>query len=143
MIRVWERKDNAAIEALERECFSDPWNLSMLDDCFLAADFYGLVCEEDGAIVGYVGARFDLWDAEILLVAVSESHRRRGIAEKLMSDVIDRFIKTGKENIFLEVRASNAAAQSLYYKLGFVKVGVREKYYEYTEDAFVLKKALR
>ncbi|MBO7525782.1 MAG: ribosomal protein S18-alanine N-acetyltransferase [Clostridia bacterium] len=143
MIRAWKKSDNAAIFALEEKCFSDPWSEKMLDDCFKANNFYGLVCEENGEIVGYCGSVFDFWEAEILLVAVDERYRRRGIAKSLLSEIIDIYDRTGKEAIYLEVRRSNISAQSLYYGLGFEKIAEREKYYQNTEDAFVLKKSLK
>ena len=142
MIRRWEKTDNKRIAEMERECFLDPWDLNMLDGCFKADNFFGLVEESNGEIIGYCGSVFDLWEAEILLVAVSPDHRRRGIARNLLSAVIDKYKKAGKEAVFLEVRRSNIAAQALYYELGFKQVGEREKYYQNTEDALVLKKSL-
>ena len=38
----------------------------------------------------------------------------------------------------LEVRASNTAAQELYRQFGFAPAGVRQRYYENTEDAIVM-----
>ena len=38
----------------------------------------------------------------------------------------------------LEVRASNNAAQDLYRRFGFAPAGVRNRYYENTEDAIVM-----
>ena len=38
----------------------------------------------------------------------------------------------------LEVRASNTGAQALYRRFGFVPAGVRQRYYENTEDAIVM-----
>ena len=142
-MRKWEIADNERIAALERECFEDPWNKQMLDGTVNAGNFYGLVEEAEGVVVGYIGAAYDLWDVEILLVAVAEDHRRQGIAKRLLTAVIDKFKRLKKENIFLEVRESNAQAQALYYGLGFEKIATREKYYQNTEDAFVLKLALK
>ena len=43
------------------------------------------------------------------------------------------------ERITLEVRDSNTAAQSLYEKLGFVRVGRRKGYYsDNNEDAIIM-----
>ena len=142
-MRAWEIADNERIAALERECFEDPWNKQMLDGTVNAGNFYGLVEEAEGVVVGYIGAAYDLWDVEILLVAVDEDHRRKGIAKALLTAVIDKFKRLKKENIFLEVRESNAQAQALYYGLGFKKIATREKYYQNTEDAFVLQLALK
>jgi ribosomal-protein-alanine N-acetyltransferase len=42
--------------------------------------------------------------------------------------------------VFLEVRASNEAAQHLYAALGFTRVGERRRYYRFpTEDAVILR----
>ena len=143
MKRKWLTEDNAEIAKLEAECFSTPWTKGMLDGSVNSANFYGLVEEEEGSIVAYVGSSFDFWEAEVLLVCVKPSHRRRGIAEGLLKDIISHYKKLNKETIFLEVAESNAAAQALYFKLGFKKIAVREKYYDDTEDAFVLALSLK
>lgn len=143
MIRRWLKSDDAAIAAIEKESFSTPWSKEMLDGSVDQANFYGLVEEIDGKIVGYVGSAFDLWEAEILLVCVSEGYRRRGIAERLMRETVAHLKAINKEKVFLEVAIGNAAAQSLYFKLGFERIAVRERYYEDTEDALVLALSLK
>jgi ribosomal-protein-alanine N-acetyltransferase len=46
---------------------------------------------------------------------------------------------SGCTQFWLEVRASNSAARSLYEKLGFEVLGVRKNYYERPrEDALVM-----
>jgi ribosomal-protein-alanine N-acetyltransferase len=48
----------------------------------------------------------------------------------------------GAEEIFLEVRESNAAARALYAGFGFREVGRRARYYSRpVEDAIVLRAA--
>lgn len=143
MIRRWVLSDDDRISEIEKECFSTPWSKEMLDGSVAQTSFYGLVEELDGDIVGYVGSCFDLWEAEILLVCVSEPYRRRGIAENLLKKTIERLKKLNKEKVFLEVARSNTAAQALYKKLGFENVAIREKYYDGTEDAFVLAMSLK
>ena len=44
----------------------------------------------------------------------------------------------GFQDITLEVRNTNAAAQDLYRRFGFVPAGIRKKYYENTDDAIVM-----
>ena len=51
-------------------------------------------------------------------VCVLSTHRRRGIADRLMSFCIERY----QDDLHLEVIADNQAAVSLYEKHGFVKV---------------------
>ena len=135
--RRWEKSDNEVIERLERENFADPWNKRMLDSCFSYDNFYGLVDTESEVIAGYVGAVYSGADADIMNVCVDAPFRRRGIARALMTEIIKYLGERGVENVFLEVRRSNATAISLYEKLGFIKVGERKRYYENTEDALV------
>ena len=143
MIRRWVLSDDERVAAIEKECFSTPWSKAMLDGSVDQANFYGLVEEIDGVIVGYVGSAFDFWEAEILLVCVSDNFRRRGIAERLLKETIAHLRSINKEKVFLEVASGNAAAQALYFKLGFEKIAVRERYYQDTEDAFVLALSLK
>ena len=42
------------------------------------------------------------------------------------------------ENVFLEVRESNAAARSLYQKAGFVQVGIRFGYYSHPVESGIV-----
>lgn len=143
IIRAWEKSDNERVEQLEKSCFISPWSREMLDSQFMLNNFYGLVCVDEGEVVGYVGSIFNEWEGEILNVAVCQRARRRGIARALIGEIVGFMKKGGKESLFLEVRVSNVIAKSLYSSLGFVPVGVRKKYYENTEDAIVMKKDLR
>ena len=140
--RAWQRKDNERIAVIEKNTFKSPWSTEMIDLTFDQPNFYGVVCEEDEIVVGYVGAIYDNWDGEILNIAVDENFRGKGIGEKLMQSVIDFLTHNKKEKLFLEVRRSNLIAQSLYSKLGFTPIGIRKKYYENTEDAIVMEKVL-
>ena len=62
----------------------------------------------------------------------------------MLSDILDKIIKEGAEEIFLEVRPSNHGARSLYEKLGFQILGVRKNYYQSpVEDALIMGKNLK
>lgn len=143
IVREWKKEDNEAIARLEEVCFKTPWNKDMLDSCFIRHGFYGVVAEENGDVVGYVGAVYDEWDGELLNLAVAPEHRRKGYALRLMEELLEYLSKKEKENVFLEVRRSNAAAISLYTRLGFEKIGERKKYYENTEDALIFARKTR
>ena len=58
---------------------------------------------------------------------------------RLMRALIQLAADSGMIWMTLEVRRSNAAAQGLYRKLGFVDVGWRKRYYEDNgEDALLM-----
>jgi len=90
-------------------------------------------------IVGFVGVWLTLDEAHIVTIAVRESHRGRGIGELLLIAAIALATLNDREVVTLEVRASNQAAQALYEKYGFRKVGVRHRYYsDNHEDAVIM-----
>ena len=140
--RSWKMSDLDAIAQIERECFSDPWSRRMLADSFLSDKFYGVLLEEDGAIVAYGGVRVILDEAEIQLVAVSEMYRRCGRGRKILQDLLEIAAEKGVRRVFLEVRVSNASAQILYLKSGFTGLYCRTRYYPDGEDAIVMMREL-
>jgi len=90
-------------------------------------------------IVGFVGVWLTLDEAHIVTIAVRESHRGRGIGELLLIAAIALATLNDQDVVTLEVRASNQAAQALYEKYGFKKVGVRHRYYsDNHEDAVIM-----
>ena len=49
----------------------------------------------------------------------------------------------GAQDVFLEVRAQNSAAQALYRSLGFVQTGLRRNFYATpADDAVLMQKTL-
>jgi ribosomal-protein-alanine N-acetyltransferase len=90
-------------------------------------------------IVGYVGLWFMVDEAHVVAIAVREAYRRRGLGELLLADAIDLALANRQECVTLEVRRTNEAAQSLYAKYRFLKVGVRRRYYsDNNEDAIIM-----
>ena len=74
-------------------------------------------------------------------VAVHPAYRRQGIAEALVTRLVQVLKEKGNYCLTLEVRTSNAPAVALYDKLGFLEVGRRPNYYRNPkEDALILRK---
>lgn len=92
------------------------------------------VAERDGAVAGFgVHRATDEGEWELLNIAVAPEFRRRGVARELLAA-----LPAGR--IFIEVRASNAAARALYESAGFRQVGVRRRYYHSpVEDGIVME----
>lgn len=81
-------------------------------------------------------------DVEILNVDTLPSHRRQGFAQSLLIEAFGWALQNQRQAVWLEVRAGNEAAISLYRKTGFVQVSTRTRYYSDGEDAFVMKYTL-
>jgi ribosomal-protein-alanine N-acetyltransferase len=74
----------------------------------------------------------------IVSVAVLHDHRYRGIGTDLINQGIEGMISYGAVEFFLEVRKSNAAAVTVYEKLGFEIGRVLKGYYRDGEDAYLM-----
>jgi ribosomal-protein-alanine N-acetyltransferase len=108
-----------------------------------AGGFYCCVAECDGRVCGLIAFRIMADEAEILNLAVEEGQRRRRIGSRLMGKAVAECESAGVRKIFLEVRESNAAAQTFYARRGFRVEGRRRAYYrEPTEDALVLVRSI-
>lgn len=124
------------IMQLESSTFgADAWSqrtmLSELQsgDCWYVVAFRPHTPEK---IEGYAGlqAAKGAEAAEIQTIAVSTESRREGLGRVLMRTLINEAMKRGADEVFLEVRADNPAAQNLYLSLGFEQIAVRKNYYQ-------------
>lgn len=145
MIKIEKMDEShvAPIAQLETLCFSDPWSENSIASELASRLSYWLVAVEDGQVLGYIGSQSVLGESDMMNVAVHPDHRRRGIAEMLVTALSHDLKERDNVCLTLEVRASNAPAIALYEKLGFVQVGLRKNYYRNPrEDALILRKAL-
>ena len=127
------------MHAIEQDVFADPWSTQDFRDCVSYAQF--LVADDGGGkIAGYVVALDAADEGEILNLAVAEAGRRRGLGRALVEAILGALRDRGVQQIYLEVRESNAPARALYAAFGFKEVGRRRAYYRRpVEDAMVLR----
>lgn len=142
-LRPWKYGDILRISELEKECFPDePWSFQMLASSFDSDNFYGIVAEDGGEIIGYGGITVTFETADIANVAVTEAFRKSGVGSSVLSELLSIAKKKGAEKVFLEVRVSNSPAMSMYLKYGFRGVHARTRYYSNGEDCIVMTKEL-
>lgn len=141
-VTPWQAEDIEEIARCEEACFAKPYSKKDMQELFAAAYTRGLIARADGEFVGYASFMAVCEDGDILRVAVCPAWRRKGVARALMAELIDCASAMGAEKIFLDVRVSNGAAIALYEGFGFEKIGVRKKYYENGEDAYMMMRAL-
>lgn len=140
-IRKMTAADVAQIAELEKVCFSDPWSEKSIASELENDLSVWLVAVEGETVAGYVGSQSVLGETDMMNIAVSPDYRRRGIGEKLVTELVTQLKAGGNHSLMLEVRASNTPAQKLYEKLGFQMVGRRPRYYHNPkEDALILRK---
>ena len=162
-VRRVEMQDIPCIAAIERACFSEPWSETAIGET-LSNPYAYLVCavitdgeSEAERICAYGGLYFLGGDADITNIATLPAYRRQGLARAVLSALVDgarlhfaqeiqcgEAVCAGEMAIHLEVRASNEAAMALYQAFGFVRDGVRRRYYKNpTEDAVLMSRVLK
>lgn len=122
------------LEKLHKLCFPHkPWT---------AQDFADLKksgCDIIASQNGFIVYRVVCDEAEIITIGVNPDARRTGIANAMLGIVFGDLKKRGVKHIFLEVAVDNKPAIALYEQNGFVRVGVRPKYYDGI-DAIMMEK---
>ena len=125
---------------LERRCFTDPWSALGFGELLVGPFGFGLVAEQGRTVTGYLIGRAISGEGEILNLAVAPESRRLGVGSQLLEAALGLLVTRGAREVFLEVRATNTAAQQLYLRRGFLELGRRSAYYRLpVEDAIVLR----
>ncbi len=109
--------------------FEEPWGTEAIREIIAMPGAFGLMATSGERIPGFVLARIAAGEAEILTIAVDESHRRLGLGRRLMEAAAAASLAGGASVLFLEVAEDNPAAIALYQNLGFTTVGRRPGYY--------------
>lgn len=143
-IEQMKKEDVDQVLVIERASFSMPWSKNLFLSEFRSPAVSSLlVALENGSlnrtVLGYIISWIVEDEMHILNLAVTPELRRQGIARQLVLAAIKRASARGARRAFLEVRASNSAAQKLYSNLGFTGSFVRRDYYDSpVEDAVVM-----
>ncbi len=133
----------AAVAALEKCCFNDPWSEKSIASELTNRLSLWLVALEDGEVVGYVGSQSVLDQADMMNIAVHPAHRRKGIGRRLAERLCQELRARNIAALMLEVRVSNEPARLMYENMGFAVAGVRPNYYRNPkEDALIMRKQL-
>lgn len=139
--RRMTESDLDAVMAIEQVNYTHPWTRGNFTDS-LAAQGHGYVLERHGVIVGYAVLAAGADEAHLLNLSIAGTWRRRGLGRELLDYMVGAARELKARKIFLEVRASNAAARALYANSRFREIGTRKEYYPAhtgREDAIVLE----
>ena len=129
------------VAALEKVCFSDPWSEKSVASELVNPLSCWLVALDGETMAGYVGSQTVLDETDMMNIAVSPAHRRKGVGKGLMEALVEALKEKGSRCLTLEVRASNEGAIALYQNMGFAQIGLRKNYYRNPrEDALILRK---
>lgn len=114
-----------------------PWTLEQIQaDLSQNQTWYALAY--DGAeVIGFLAIQENLFEAEVLQIAVKKAYQGQGIASALFAQL------SADKEIFLEVRKSNHRAQAFYKKEKMAVIAERKSYYhDPVEDAIIMKREI-
>lgn len=141
-------RDLDALVELEQECYLPRQAYSRAEYRYALgiARAVNLVHEEDGRLVGFVGAfHHKAWRVgHVYTVNVHPSMRGRGLGKRLMEACEARLATLGMTRVLLEVNVENKAAMALYGSCGYSRAQRLPNYYTQYEnnDAWQYEKAL-
>ncbi|MCK3882105.1 ribosomal protein S18-alanine N-acetyltransferase [Streptococcus suis] len=138
-IKHYDGQENlaeAVLAVMQSVYEQSPWTLEQIASSMASQDEDYYLAYKGQELVGFLAVQTVLDEMEILQIAVRADFQRLGIASQLMAAVMD-----WEGDIFLEVRESNSAAQALYTRQHFTKIGKRKDYYRNpVEDAVMMKR---
>lgn len=124
--------DLATVNAIMREAFDpsfgEAWTPSQCLGMIALPGVWFNVAWLGGKAAGFALARVVADEAELLLIGIMPSMRRRGVATALMRSIMQDARDRHAATLHLEVRANNEAI-ALYRAQGFDKIGERRDYY--------------
>jgi len=121
-----------------------PWSKRVFSDC-LRAGYECWVLANKQQVIAYGVMSVAIGESHLLALGVHADYQRRGYARRLFQLLLDRAAKLDATQCYLEVRASNFAAISLYRSMGFVQISTRKNYYPASagrEDALIMCRGL-
>ncbi len=133
-------EDLDAVTAIEREVSPLPWSRDLFagELTLTSAQRLWLVGRLHGRVVAFGGVMFVGDDVHVMNLAVDLAHRRRGLAQVLLAELLRRSVERGARHTTLEVRRENDPAIGLYRRFCLRPVGLRRAYYDDGADALVL-----
>jgi ribosomal-protein-alanine N-acetyltransferase len=142
--RLSER-DLDEVMPIETLIYSHPWSRGNFADA-LRAGYECRALRVGRELAGYFILSAGAGEAHLLNLSVAARHQRHGHGRALLREAVAVARVLGASSVFLEVRPSNSAAQALYLRFGFTRIGVRRGYYPAAtgrEDALVFALALQ
>lgn len=122
----------------------DPWPATAFIRELESAHNHYVAARDGKMLIGYGGisrlGRKAPYEYEIHTIGVDPEFQGRGVGRAML----DRLLAiAGTDTVYLEVRTDNVPAIALYESVGFVKMGVRKRYYRISgADAYTMRREL-
>jgi ribosomal-protein-alanine N-acetyltransferase len=117
-----------------------PWSRKIFEDC-LTKPYFAFSLDQDNQPLGYYIGMTVLDEVTLMDLVVSAAHQGNGCGKSLLQHFLAQCNQNKIQQVWLEVRESNAAAINLYDNAGFILVEQRVNYYPSAkgkEDALIM-----
>lgn len=144
VFRRMRGRDVDRVHKVELLSYAWPWTKGAFRDC-LQPGYEVWLAHSDESLIGYLVLFTGAGESHLLNLCVHPDHRRQRLGRRLLVQAVERATRLRSSVLYLEVRASNRAAQRLYRQHGFNQIGRRGNYYPARngrEDALVLARRL-
>lgn len=139
IIRLMQESDLPSVVEIERLSFTTPWSERLFFNEIYKQRALAQVAAVGDRVIGYICSNYVADEGHILNLAVHPDFRGRGIAKRLVKEILAELKENACRFLYLEVRASNNIAREFYEGLGFEVIGRRNGYYtEPNEDAVLM-----
>ena len=138
-IRWMIRRDMPEVLEIERQSFEFSWTEDDFLSCLRQRNCIGMVAERQERIVGFMIYELLKSQLHVLNFAVAPWARRQGVGHQMVDKLVNKLSQQRRQEITLEVRETNLAAQLFFKKQGLAASSVLRGHYEDTdEDAYVM-----
>ncbi len=131
-----------SVMAVERAAYAWPWTEGNIADSIRAGYQCLTLIGGKDTVLGYFIAMQGVDEVHLLNITVAPEYQRQGWARVMLDALVLWSRSVNAQWLWLEVRASNARAITVYDTYGFRRVGERKRYYPaglgLREDAIVM-----
>jgi [ribosomal protein S18]-alanine N-acetyltransferase len=139
-IRWMIRRDMAEVLKIEHESFDFNWTEEDFLGCLRQRNCIGMVAEHENRVVGFMIYELHKTRLHILNFAVAPAFRRLAVGAQMVEKLVNKLSQQRRQEIVLEVRETNLAAQHFFHSQGFRAVRVlRGHYADSAEDAYLMQ----
>jgi ribosomal-protein-alanine N-acetyltransferase len=121
-IREFElRRDLEAAYELDQRCFEREiaYTRGQIRSFLSRSGAVGLIAEEAAGIAGFAIGHVAGTRSHIVTIDIAERARRRGLGQRLLTELMRRLAAEGAQEVRLEVDLRNATAIRFYERMGF------------------------
>lgn len=118
--------------------FDNFWTFDVLKNELECKNSLYFVAKLNNEILGFAGIKIILDECELMNIVTKKAYRKNGIGNLLLNLIINKSKELKLTKINLEVSNTNITAINLYKKAGFIKVGLRNKYYNNENSAILM-----